>query len=140
MNRFKWTAALSLLAFSPIPQGIARSAVVFTCNTIKHHIQIELPDTMGNQYTYRAWNLPRRTSQKADFEITNGFVDNNAGFANCPAVLFSFYRSGTEIDVVPRSACVGVSFPKNVTAQINVFTNTDDPKHGGNPDATYWCR
>jgi len=123
-------AALSAALATTCPMLAHSTEIALKCDTLKHHILIErLIDT---QYTYRAWNKPKDTTQKPDLEISNGTVDLE-GTGVCATSTYTFKKGNLEINVSDNVSCGDNTTPDNASGDVSVSIN-------GVQKAHYWCQ
>jgi hypothetical protein len=101
----------------------------FACKTKKHIILVN--KIAAESYRYRAWNIPKKTSDKPDVEIKNGKMSYE-GTGVCGSHVFKFSNGKVEYIVIDSATCGPSGTPKNATGSLDVKIN-------GEEKASYWC-
>ena len=101
----------------------------FTCKTKKHIILVD--KIADESYRYRAWNLPKKITDKPDVEIKNGKMGYE-GTGVCGAHVFQFSSGKVEYVLIDSATCGPSETPENASGSLNVKIN-------GEEKALYWC-
>ncbi len=103
--------------------------IVYTCKTPKHIILIDT--TSADTYRYRAWNLPKSTSQKPDMVVQNGTM-NYEGTGVCGSNYYTFKTGNVEFNVDDSVACTEERPPKDAIGSLYVRVSGEEKNH-------YYC-
>jgi hypothetical protein len=101
----------------------------FICKTKKHIILVD--KIAAESHRYRAWNIPKKTSDKPDVEIKNGRM-NYEGTGVCGSHVFQFSSGKVEYIIIDSATCGPEDTPEKATGSLDVKIN-------GEEKGFYWC-
>jgi hypothetical protein len=128
MMKFLIATSLSISMLSSL--NAHADNVVQVCKTEKHNVIID--QLAGDNFRYRAWNLPKNTQGKPDLEIVQSGAMSSAGTGVCGDTEYHFKKGNIEIDVDNDVNCVEGTPPKDAVGNLWVFINGDMKNH-------YYC-
>jgi hypothetical protein len=105
--------------------------VAFVCNTTRHAIVISKL-TKPMTFRYRAWKLPKATSDKPDVDIVQSGTGDYEGTGPCGHREYEFRSGNVVYSVADAVNCVEGDPPDRAIGQLSVSVN-------GEVTSQYWC-